>query len=309
MVIVDPEYGDYDEKTGEPKGKPVYYHIIMDRGDTASFRLSLKEPDDTPYTPVETDKVYFSAARSWGLKPVLMKQLTEMSDHRMLLQLYTQDTESLAIRQYQYDIEVIHNGYVYTVCKGRFTLGGEVNCTRWLPSETNSSSSSGSGSTSDSGSDSGSGSGSGSGSTTEQTTVITDNINISLYPSSGYQTYQLQKEPISGTDIKLYVSSYRSTNPGYVSTIQSGTSGSFVSNGSLGTVIGPISSSSGGVGSTQTTTFTAGTAKEFQHNDAWIVYSGSDIIRFKYNSTSSVGYVQIVKVSYTAKKLNSSDIK
>ena len=93
-----------------------YYNITMDKGDSASFTIRIKN-GSSDYTPVSSDKISFSVARTWGCKPVLVKSIPYST---VKLILNPGDTQDLAIRQYRYDIEIVHNGYTYTIIKGRF---------------------------------------------------------------------------------------------------------------------------------------------------------------------------------------------
>ncbi len=131
MILIEKEYEEYDADTGLPKGPILYYNIIIDKGDTGELSLELKNGDE-PYVPQGSDEVYFAVARTWGVKPVLTKQLTSVSGTNIMnLVLNSEDTEDLAIRPYVYDIELCSNNNVCTVCKGRFTLGGEVNSLKY----------------------------------------------------------------------------------------------------------------------------------------------------------------------------------
>lgn len=106
-----------------------YYHITMPKGDSATFTIAIKNAQGQAYTPTSSDKISFSVARTWDkTKPVLVKDIPYST---LRLSLSPSDTEWLAVRTYAYDIEIIHNGYTYTVVKGKFNLSGEVSTTRY----------------------------------------------------------------------------------------------------------------------------------------------------------------------------------
>lgn len=78
--------------------------ITLTRGDTFSALITITDPDDKPYTPVEGDRIRFAMKTDYNEEsPLLIK---EVPIDTMILTIEPEDTKNLAFGKYVYDIEL-----------------------------------------------------------------------------------------------------------------------------------------------------------------------------------------------------------
>lgn len=101
--------------------------ITLTRGDSLRIYISLKYKNTkTQYIPEEGDQIRFALKKKYSdIEPLILKQIPTDT---LLLHLTHEDTESLNVGSYVYDIELTHaNGDVDTfIDKAIFAITEEV---------------------------------------------------------------------------------------------------------------------------------------------------------------------------------------
>lgn len=78
--------------------------ITLTRGDTFSALISITDPDDNQYIPVEGDRIRFAMKNDYDDdSPLFIK---EIPIDTMILIIEPEDTKQLAFGKYVYDIEL-----------------------------------------------------------------------------------------------------------------------------------------------------------------------------------------------------------
>ena len=101
--------------------------IILTRGDTLAFLVSLKQGSQT-YTPAADDVIRFAVSRGYAGEVAykLMAEAT-IDNGTLVVSLTSEQTKLLDYRTYNYDIQITHgDGTVDTVISGKLTITGEV---------------------------------------------------------------------------------------------------------------------------------------------------------------------------------------
>lgn len=102
--------------------------IKQTRGDTRSYKFTRLDPQGEVITTIP-DALYFTVKTSYDVQtPVIQKTIDNMAmgeDGTWRFTIEASDTNDLAYGTYVYDIEVINNGAVTTISKGKFVLEGE----------------------------------------------------------------------------------------------------------------------------------------------------------------------------------------
>lgn len=101
-------------------------NIYLTKGDTFKAIVSMTDTSGNPYTPESGDVIRFAMKSSYFDKRVLVEKT--IPHDTMLLQLEPEDTKSLPIKKYVYDIQITYeNGDVDTfIDRGILTLTEEV---------------------------------------------------------------------------------------------------------------------------------------------------------------------------------------
>ena len=82
--------------------------IMMTRGDTAKFQITIKYLEDgTEYIPLHDDTIRFTMKKYLSDKsPLIVKEVPTTT---CVLQIDPEDTSSLKFGEYHYNIELIHS--------------------------------------------------------------------------------------------------------------------------------------------------------------------------------------------------------
>ena len=101
-------------------------HIIMTRGDTAAFKISIDYLNTgEPYEPEEGDIIRFTLKKYLSDRSALL--IKDISIDTMLLNLDPEDTSELSFGRYYYDIQLIKlNGKTDTFISDILELTKEV---------------------------------------------------------------------------------------------------------------------------------------------------------------------------------------
>ena len=101
-------------------------NIILTRGDSLSLKIDLKFEDGSPYIVSENDVIRFAISKGYEGEPnyQLIKEIIIPNDTLTIL-LTSEDTK-LPYCDYNYDVEITHEGQVDTFISAKFRLTGEV---------------------------------------------------------------------------------------------------------------------------------------------------------------------------------------
>ena len=91
--------------------------IYITRGDTAEFQPVVKD-----YEAKEGDMILFSVAKVYGTEPVISKAI----DAGNAVTFAAEDTNSLSIGTYIYDLKLLSDDDVSTFADGRFVILGDA---------------------------------------------------------------------------------------------------------------------------------------------------------------------------------------
>lgn len=101
----------------------------MTRGDTAGFNFQRKDAEGQPITTTP-DALYFTVKAKWtDQRALIQKTIDDMTmdeDGTWHFVIQAGETDALPYGNYIYDIEVIENDAVQTICKGKLTLTQEA---------------------------------------------------------------------------------------------------------------------------------------------------------------------------------------
>lgn len=99
--------------------------ISLTRGDTASFKVNLKNEEGSNYILTDGDKLIFTLKKSTVSEEILIQKNIENGEFKI----YPDDTRKLFYGNYVYDIQLTkENGDVCTVVKpSLFEILSEVN--------------------------------------------------------------------------------------------------------------------------------------------------------------------------------------
>ena len=95
--------------------------IYLTRGDSAEFQPVVKD-----YEAKEGDKILFSATKAMGQDPALQIEV----DAGNAIAFAAEDTLSLTIGTYIYDLKLVSDEEVSTFADGRFVLLGDASNAR-----------------------------------------------------------------------------------------------------------------------------------------------------------------------------------
>jgi len=99
--------------------------ITMTKGDTLRLVVGIKNANGQTYTPAEGDVVRFAMKRHYYDSQAAIKKT--LPNETLLLHLAPADTETLAVGDYVYDIELTYaNDDVDTFISGKLVLVDEV---------------------------------------------------------------------------------------------------------------------------------------------------------------------------------------
>lgn len=102
--------------------------IKQTRGDTRQYNFKRLNSDGEAITTIP-DALYFTVKTSYDVQtPVFQKTIDNMAmdeDGTWRFTIEASDTNNLPYGAYVYDVEVIENGAVTTISKGKFILEGE----------------------------------------------------------------------------------------------------------------------------------------------------------------------------------------
>ena len=99
----------------------------MTRGDTLNTKLTVINPDRTPYEPIDGDVIRFALKEDYNDTEVLIEKVIPLDT--LMLHLDSQDTKPLKMPfDYVYDIQITFgDGTVDTIIpKGAFKITEEV---------------------------------------------------------------------------------------------------------------------------------------------------------------------------------------
>lgn len=100
-------------------------NLTQTRGDTAGYNFQRKDSEGHVITTTP-DALYFTVKASWTDKTALIQrtidEMTMDSDGTWHFTVQSTDTNALPYGDYVYDIEVIDDDAVQTICKGKYTL-------------------------------------------------------------------------------------------------------------------------------------------------------------------------------------------
>lgn len=115
----------YEVKVEKRQGEERV-NIILTKGDTFIAEVEPRRKiTQEIYTPVEGDVIRFAMKRSYSDTESLIRKV--IPHDTMTLRIESEDTKSLPVRPYYYDIEItFEDGTVDTFIKGTFTLDNEV---------------------------------------------------------------------------------------------------------------------------------------------------------------------------------------
>lgn len=98
-------------------------NILLTRGDTATFNISITDSEGSPYTMQEGDSLKFSIKRIYEQPEVLLEKVVT----EPVVTLDSADTDSLSFGVYHYDVVFINDTKVDTIIADKtFTVGYEV---------------------------------------------------------------------------------------------------------------------------------------------------------------------------------------
>lgn len=101
----------------------------LTRGDTGKYKFQRLDNSGEPIVS-EPDELHFTVKTSYDDENVVFQKskadMTMDLDGTWHFVIEPEDTQTLPVRQYYYDIEVIQSGYVCTIAKGVLKLEPEA---------------------------------------------------------------------------------------------------------------------------------------------------------------------------------------
>lgn len=102
-------------------------NIVLTRGDTGIFSVSLVQEDGEEYTPQEGSSMRFALAKKYGSTKGECLIVKDIPTDTMVLEIEPGDTDELPFGDYLYDIEFTDQfGRVSTVIMAKFKVAKEV---------------------------------------------------------------------------------------------------------------------------------------------------------------------------------------
>ena len=102
--------------------------IELTRGDTGAYKFQRIKNGEV--IPTIADNIYFSIKKNFNVKETLLqKTINDMTfdeDGTYHFLINPEDTNNLPYGDYVFDIEIVQEDYVKTLCKGIFKLTEEV---------------------------------------------------------------------------------------------------------------------------------------------------------------------------------------